>query len=62
MIDFRDIQVVDNTFELTETITENQELAKNNRHLFYLVIVSAITLITASLYFSKKEHVEDSKK
>ncbi|TGV03399.1 hypothetical protein [Flavivirga rizhaonensis] len=61
MIDFREIQVVDNTFELTNTIAQNEELTKNNKHLFYLVLASTLVLIVASLYFSKKNYTEDSK-
>lgn len=61
MIDFREIQVVDNTFEVTNTIAQNEELTKKNKHLFYLILASTLVIIAASLYFSKKYHAEDSK-
>lgn len=61
MIDFRDIQVVENTFEVTGAIAKNKELTKNNKLLFYLVLASSLLLVIASLYFSKKINTEDSK-
>jgi len=61
MTDLREVQLMDNTFELTNTIVENEDLTKRNNHLFYLVLTSSILLIVASLYFSKKINNKNSK-
>ncbi|WP_339918434.1 hypothetical protein [Yeosuana marina] len=60
MIDIRDVQLVDNTFHLNETINENNDLKNTNKGLFWLVIVSSSILIGLSLYLIKQEK-NDSK-
>ena len=60
MIDLRDIQVVDNTFHLNNTINENNALKNKNNSLFWLVVVTSSIIIGLSLYLSKQEK-DDSK-
>ncbi|MFH6770263.1 hypothetical protein V8G56_16050 [Gaetbulibacter aquiaggeris] len=60
MIDLRDIQVVDNTFHLNNTINENNALKNKNKRLFWLVVVTSSFIIGLSLYLSKQQK-EDSK-
>ena len=60
MIDLRDIQVVDNTFHLNNTINENNALKNTNKSLFWLVVVTSSFIIGLSLYLSKQQK-EDSK-
>ncbi len=61
MIDFREIQIVDKSFELTETIAQNEALTKKNNQLFYLVLASSLLIIGASIYFYKQSFNDDSK-
>ena len=60
MIDFRDFQIVDNTFHLNNTINENNTLKNTNKSLFWLVVVTSSLIIGLSLYLSKQQK-EDSK-
>jgi hypothetical protein len=60
MIDFKEIQLVDNTFHLNKTINENNDLKNTNKQLLWLVIVASSTLIGLSLYLSKQQK-DDSK-
>lgn len=60
MIDFREIKAVDNSFELTRTITQNQVLQKNNDHLVYLTAALAVLLIGVGTYLVYESYREDS--
>lgn len=61
MIDFREIQVIDNSFELTETIVQNEQLIKDNRQLINLGLTICIILLGTVVFFSYKKYAEDSK-
>ncbi len=58
MLDLREIQLLDNNFELTETIAQNEELAKDNKHLLYISIAGGLLIIGLSIYLAKK-HKDD---
>ncbi len=62
MIDSREIQVLDNSFELSETIAQNEQLIKTNRQLIYFGLTVALLLTGAILFIVNNKPREDSAK
>lgn len=60
MIDFREIQIVDNSFELTQAIAKNQEVKKNNNYLKYLAVASGILVAGVAIYLAYQKSQENS--
>ena len=61
MIDSREIQVLDNSFELSETIAENEQLTKINKQLIYFTLVASLLLVGITFYFVKDKPSDESK-
>ncbi len=60
MIDSREIQVLDNSFELSETIAENEQLTKINKQLIYFTLVASLLLVGITFYFVKDKPSDES--
>lgn len=55
MIDCREIQILDSSFDLTNTVAHNTELKKENRLLVYIGLSALILLIGMGIYLIKEE-------
>ena len=55
MIDCRDIQILDSSFDLTNTVAQNTELKKENKLLIYIGLSALILLIGMGIYLIKEE-------
>jgi len=55
MIDCREIQILDSSFDLTNTVDQNTELKKENKLLIYLGLSALILLIGMGIYLMKEE-------
>ena len=55
MIDCRDIQILDSSFDLTNTVAQNTELKKENKFLVYIGLSDLILLIGMGIYLIKEE-------
>lgn len=62
MIDCREIQIVDNTFDLKNTVAQNQELKNDNKFLYWLAISAGLLIIGVSIYLAKEKNSENHKK
>ncbi len=55
MIDCREIQILDSSFDLTNTVAQNTELKKENKLLVYIGLSALILLIGMGIYLIKEE-------
>lgn len=55
MIDCREIQILDSSFDLTNTVAQNTELKKENKLLVYIGLSTLMLLIGLSIYLMKEE-------
>lgn len=55
MIDFREYKIVPKTFELEQTITENETYKYDNRFLIGLSFVVVLGAVGVVLYFVKEQ-------
>ncbi len=62
MIDSREIQVLDNSFELSETIALNEQLTKTNKQLIYFTLVASLLFVGITFFLVKDKTSKDSSK
>ena len=62
MKDIRELQVLDNSFELSETIGQNEELTISNRQLMYIGLALTSLLVGTILFIINNKPTEDSAK
>ena len=55
MIDCRNIQTLDSSFDLTNTVAQNTELKKENKLLVYIGLSALIFLTGVGIYLIKEE-------
>ena len=59
MTDLREIQVLENSFELAETMAQNEQMTKANKHLIYFGLTVSVLLIVTIIFIVKNKPSED---